>query len=142
MNQLTTSKVIAYLTLIFIAGGATGAVVTLKTAHVREAQPPSMEKVCTRIQDRLRTKLSLTDEQLKKLQPIFEETGVELRAIRAQAIHETDKVICSAHQQISKELSPEQKVKLEQFDSERREWMRRRLEEPAALKAPADQAEP
>jgi len=130
MNYLTTGKVLVYLAIIFMAGGATGAVI-MRNAHEHQAQPASMEKACHRFQDRLVSKLSLTDVQVKKLQPVFDETAQELRAVHARAIHHTDEIIRKAHQQIAKELTPEQKAKLEQFDQERQEWLRQRLNEQA-----------
>jgi hypothetical protein len=128
-NYLTTGKFLAYLAMIFVAGGAAGTALTLKNTREREAHPPTVEKVCNRLQDRLVSKLSLTDEQVKKLQPIFDETAQELHAIHARAIRDTDQIIRKAHQRISPELSPEQKSKLEQFDRERHEWLRRHLKD-------------
>jgi hypothetical protein len=88
-----------------------------------------MEKVCSRLQDRLKLKLNLTDEQMKKLQPVFDQTAQELRAVRSKAISETEAIICRAHSQIARELNPEQRVKLEEFDRERRDWLEHRIEE-------------
>jgi len=129
MNHLTTTKLIAYLAFIFIAGGTTGAVLMLKNAQVQERQTPSMEKTCNRLQDRLASKLSLTSDQMKKLQPVFEQTSHELRIVHARAIADTDAIIRKAHQRIAVELTPEQKVKLEQCDAQRHEWLRRRIKE-------------
>jgi hypothetical protein len=135
MNYLTTSKILAYLAVIFIAGGATGAVITLKNARDRQAQPPSVEKACTRFQDQLIAKLGLTPAQVRKLQPVFDQTAHDLRVIHAKALRNGDEVIRKAHQQIARELTPEQKRKLDAFDQEREEWLRHRfqaLEHPAA----------
>jgi hypothetical protein len=127
MNSLTTSKLLVYLTIIFVAGGATGAVLTLQNTRRHQAQPPTMAKACTRFQDRLISRLALTPEQVKKLQPVFDQTTHELRAIHAKALRGTDDVIRRAHEQIARELTPEQKTKLEVLDKERQDWLRRRL---------------
>jgi uncharacterized membrane protein YqiK len=129
MNHLTTSKIAAYLAIIFIAGGATGAVITLKNARAQETQAPSMEKACNRFQDRLISKLGLTEEQVIKLQPVFEETAQELRFVHSKAVCEADQIIRSAHHKIAKELTPEQKVTLDQFEAERKEWLDRRFKQ-------------
>jgi hypothetical protein len=136
MSPLTPSKVVAYLAVIFVVGGATGAVLTFKNTRDRDARPPSMEKVCSGMQDRLRTKLGLTEEQMKKLQPIFEQPAHDLRAVRSRAIQDTDAIICRAHQQIARELSPEQKIKLEEFDRERRAVIEHRIDAHATGKVP------
>jgi len=136
MNSLSTSKVIACFAIVFLAGGATGAVITLKHTRAREARPTSMEKVCTRLQDRLKTRLSLTEPQMKTLQPVFDQTAQDLQTVRAQAIRDTDQIICRAHHRIAKELNPEQKRKLDDFDKERRDWMQNRLKDPEPPKEP------
>jgi hypothetical protein len=129
MNYLTTSKIVSYLAIIFLAGGATGAVVGLNHSRERQVQPASMQKVCTRLQDRLISKLGLTPEQVKKLQPVFDQTAHELRAVHAKALGETDQIITRAHEQIARELTEEQKARLVEFDQQRREWLRHRLQD-------------
>jgi hypothetical protein len=136
MSTLTTNKVLALLAMFFVAGAAAGSVAThLRTRH-QEVSPASVEKVCTRFQDRLKTRLSLSDEQMKKLQPVFDQTAGQLQAARARAIRETDEVICRAHERIALELSSGQKDKLAQMDQERRDWIRHRLESHALAKDP------
>ena len=134
MNSLTITKLIACLAIIFLAGGAAGGVIILKHTRAHEARPASMEKVCIRVQDRLKSKLGLTEEQMKRLQPIFDQTAQDLQAVRFQAIRDTDQIICRAHHQIAQELNADQKRKLEEFDKERRDWMQRRVQEPDAVK--------
>ena len=129
MNPLTTSKVIAYLAVIFVAGGATGTVITLRHAGEHRPQVATMAKACNRLQDRLTTKLGLTREQSKKLQPLFERTAEELRAVHAKALGDTELILRRAHEEIAKELTPEQKLKLDQCDQERNEWLRHRIQE-------------
>ncbi len=127
MNALTKSKVIAYLALIFIAGGATGAVITFKSTRQSTVQPPSMEKTCNRLQDRLTSTLGLTPDQVAKLQPVFDETAESLRAVHSNALCDTDRILRSAHEKIAKELRPDQRAKLETFESRRAEWLKKHL---------------
>jgi Spy/CpxP family protein refolding chaperone len=139
MNHLTTGKVIAYLAVIFMAGGATGAVLTFQNVREKQVQAPSVEKACNRFQDRLTTKLSLTPAQVQKLQPVFDQTRSDLRTAHARAMSEGDLIIRRAHEQIAKELTPEQKTKLERHQEERREWLQRRLSKSgSAASKPAD----
>ena len=129
MNYLTTSKVIGYLAIIFIAGGAAGAVITLQSERDRSDRPASMEKACGRHQDKLISQLGLTPDQVARLQPVFDETAQELRNIQARAIRDTDDILRKAYQRIAEELTPDQKAKLEALDADRRDWMRRRVKE-------------
>lgn len=127
MNALTKSQVVACLALIFIAGGALGAVITFNSARHSNAQPPSMEKTCNRLQDRLTSKLELTPDQAARLQPVFDETAEALRTVHSNALCDTDRILRTAHEKIAKELRPDQRAKLETFDSQRTEWLKRHL---------------
>jgi hypothetical protein len=129
MNHFTTSKVAACLALIFVAGGAAGAVITWKNAHGQETQSVSMEKTCNRLQDRLVSRLGLTPDQVRKLKPVFDQTARDIGSIHSKAIRDTDDIICRAHEQIARELTPEQKLKLDTFDKERRDWLRRHFQD-------------
>jgi Spy/CpxP family protein refolding chaperone len=128
MNSLTKGKILAYLAIIFIAGGATGAVIMMRKDRGQQAQPASVEKACTRFQDRLILKLELTPAQVRKLQPVFDQTTHDLRAIHAKALRHADEVIRRAHEEIARELTPEQKLKLQALDQEREDWLRRRVQ--------------
>lgn len=130
MNYLTTSKVVAYLALIFIAGGIAGAAITLRHSPPREAPAASMEKVCSRFQDRLTTKLALTPEQVQHFKPVFDQTAAQLRAVHTRALNDTDMIIRHAYDEIATELTPQQRALLEQCNRERSEILRRRLKEP------------
>ena len=129
MNHLSLTKAIAVLALVFVAGGAAGAVLTFKNTRARDVQPAWVEKACTRMQDRLISKLGLTEAQVKKLQPVFDQTSQQLRAVRCKAICESDAIIRRAHEQIAKELNPVQTTKLEEFDQQRRDWVRRQVKD-------------
>jgi len=142
MNALTTSKVVAYLSIIFVAGGATGAVITLRNARASEAKQASMEKVCLRVQDRLKAKLGLTDQQMKELQPTFDQTARELATVHQRAVCDTDRIIRKAHQEISKYLNPEQQMKLQAVDQERRAWLQRCFKGHEPVPSPAPAPEP
>jgi Spy/CpxP family protein refolding chaperone len=130
MNYLTPSKVIAYLVLIFVAGGVAGAALALKHAPTPVAPAASMEKVCSRFQERLTTKLALNPDQVHRLKPVFDQTAAELHLVHTRALHDTDAVIRRAYEEIDKELTPEQHARLQQCNRERNEILSRRLKDP------------
>lgn len=127
MNALTSGKLIVYLAFIFLAGGITGAVITASKSREREVQPQSIDRTCSRIQDRLKTRLSLTPDQMAKFKPLFEQTAQELRSVHGRAMSEMNEVLRKAHARMAVELTPEQKIKLEQYDAERQQWLHRKL---------------
>ena len=130
MNYLTTSKVVGYLALIFIAGAAAGAAIALRHSPPREAPAASMENVCSRFQDRLTQKLALTPAQVQLCKPVFDQTAAELRAVHTRALRDTDMIIRRAYDEIAPGLTPQQRTRLEQCNRERGEILKRRLKEP------------
>jgi Spy/CpxP family protein refolding chaperone len=140
MNSLTQSKIILYLAIIFVAGGITGTVIAWGSAKRKMADPPSMEKVCSSLQERLKTKLELTPDQLKKIQPILDQAAQEMQAIHGKTMEQIDQTVRRTHEEIAKELSPAQKKKLAELDSERCEFMQKRLNRGPSQLAPVPPA--
>jgi Spy/CpxP family protein refolding chaperone len=134
MTSITKSKLSLYLGVIFIAGVVSGSVITLRKAQTK-AQPPSMENVCHKMQDSLKAKLGLTDEQFAKVRPILEQTAQEIQSIHGRTMQEIDAAIRRSHDELAKHLTPEQKQKLEEMDIERRDWMMRRAKRLDGLSA-------
>lgn len=130
MNYLTKNKIALYLAVIFMAGGITGTVIAWGSAKGKFSQPPSMDKVCTKMQDRLKSQLELTPDQLERIQPILDRTSQEMRAIHEKTMKEIDEAIQRSHAEIARELNPEQRRKLEALQQERRELMEKRLKRP------------
>lgn len=130
MNSLSQSKIVLYLAVIFVAGGITGTVIAWGSAKRKMLQPPSMEKVCSFMEDKLKSRLDLTPEQMAKIQPILNQTACEMKAIHAQTLEQIDRTIQKANEQIAKELNAEQRRKLEEMEIERREFMQKRLKGP------------
>ena len=127
MNSLTKSKIALYLAVIFTAGGITGTVIAWGSAKRKMLQPASMETVCSFMEDRLKSRLDLTPEQLQKIKPILNQPAREMKAIHAKTMEEIDQTIQRANKQIARELTEEQKRKLEQMERERCDFMQKRM---------------
>jgi hypothetical protein len=126
MSPLTRNKIILYLAIIFAAGGVTGTVITWGSAKRKMIHPPSMERVCSDMQDRFKAKLGLNPEQVRKIQPILDQTTQEIQAIHGRTMEQIDQVIRRAHEEIAKELNPDQQEKLKEMDNQRCEFMQGR----------------
>jgi hypothetical protein len=136
MMPLTTGRVAFCLVVIFIAGGAAGAFVTSENARQSSARQPSIENACNRMEARIVAKLNLTEDQVRQLQPIFEQTARDLRAIHRNALRQSDEAILRAHQQIALYLTADQQTRLEALNAERRDWLQRRFKDGSARPRP------
>jgi hypothetical protein len=125
MRYLTKGKLGLYVGVIFIAGAVSGSVITLRKAQAK-SQPPSMEKVCHKMQDSLKVKLGLTDEQFAKVRPILDQTAQDIQRIHGRTMQDIDAALRRSHDELAKHLTEEQKQKLVEMDAERRDWMMRR----------------
>jgi hypothetical protein len=132
MNTLTRQKVIFYLAAIFVVGGLTGGVLAwgLKEDDKRDKRPrksQTMRDVCDHMKKRLETKLGLTAAQMQKIEPILDQTSRDMQAIHKRTIGKIDELIEKQNAEIAKELTPEQRVKLEEMNRERLEYKNKRF---------------
>ncbi|MEY2486636.1 MAG: hypothetical protein QOH39_2284 [Verrucomicrobiota bacterium] len=116
-------KVILYATLIFVAGLFIGVVAgpLVQRAFLR---PPSPAEMSRHILARLQSRLSLTPEQAAQIKPLVEQTASDIDAIRASTTKQVWDRIAETNSKIATFITPEQKVKLDQMEAERRERMR------------------
>jgi Spy/CpxP family protein refolding chaperone len=121
MNPALKWKLIIGFVLVFLAGGMTGAFFGASHARHLFFGPPS-KIMGERMRNRLRWQLHLTDEQVAKISPIIDKTAVQLQEIRrstGQRVHET---IAEAHREMAADLTPEQRVKLQEMEARHQHW--------------------
>jgi Spy/CpxP family protein refolding chaperone len=121
MTNLTRWKVIGYAAALFIAGAATGSVVTHglsrhpKVAHKRD--------IIESIRNRLQTRLNLTPEQQQKIEPFLQQAGEKFKAIHDNSVKDFARASDELDAQIATVLTPEQRAKLEEMCRERRDFV-------------------
>lgn len=120
MNKLTQSKVVLALAAIFLAGGISGAVVSLASNRKAKAGEPTMERACVHMRDKLRKNLDLSADQLRVIEPILEETGRELQAVQKRAMEDVEQIFLKSDAKIASHLNPEQRGKLEAMAAARK----------------------
>jgi hypothetical protein len=138
MNRALKWKLIAGLTLVFLAGGMTGAfVVASQTRHFLIGPYHA-----DRMRDRLRIQLRLSDEQVAKISPIIDKTAKQLETIRAETGRRVHETFAEAHREMAAELTPEQRAKLEEIEERHRRWFHRERgphQSPSPEQSPAPQ---
>jgi len=128
MSELTRGKVILYLTAIFLIGavaGAVGGYTAARQKPFRPPPPPRFEDMATHIRNRYQTKLELTPEQLSKINPLIDGHCADFKAMQKEGMEKMSKLTEKFNQQLAEQLTPEQKVKFEAIEKERRERMHR-----------------
>jgi gas vesicle protein len=123
MNSALKWKLIVGFVVVFLAGGMTGVFVGASFAHHLFFGPYRGE-MRERIRNRLRVELRLSDEQMAKISPIIDKTAAQLDQIRAETGKRVHETFAEAHREISVDLTPEQRAKLEKINARHRRWFR------------------
>ena len=125
MNALRNWKILLCLAGIFIIGAVTGGAITVKVVRVALRRNLGFEEWSQTTMQRYRARLKLTDEQARKLQPILDQTGRELRETAGGAFYQIAATIQQNNQRVAEELTPEQRTKFSAMNDD----ARRRFEE-------------
>ncbi len=123
-NSFTT---IVYLTVLFLSGVAVGAFgLRLYTLNsVRASGRPSPEEFKHRYISELRTRLSLTDDQVSKLGPILDETRKQFRELHEKHRPELKAIQDEQTQRIRALLNDSQQAEYVRFLNEREKQRQR-----------------
>ena len=115
MNNLSKGKICSYLAAIFLAGMIAGAFLGFKAGARLMFRPPRPEIMTARAMEELQSRLNLTPEQAKKINPIINDSVIQF-----QTIFRTDMSAAFSNSitLISAELTPDQKVKFAELQKE------------------------
>ena len=108
-------KLVLGLSAIFAMGMGTGAVgAVIFIVHVVMRPESAKHWVDARMTE-LDRRVKLTAEQKEKIRPIADKTGNRIREIGANAFAEILQTAQEAHEEISKELTPDQRKEFEKM---------------------------
>ncbi len=127
MKDLTRTKLIVYLVAIFLAGGVGGTFLGLRVGRQMNFHPP--RNMARHFRDTLQTQLNLSEEQLRQIDPLLQKRSDEMKAIHRASMKQIDETLQRSDEAIARFLSPEQKVKLEAMERERREFFKKNSHE-------------
>lgn len=118
-------KLILLLVGIFLAGGVAGGFVTLQYVQTKVRERAAPERWGPERLRSLEKRLDLTEAQKKQLEPIIRRDTEELGKLRQSGFTEARRILQRMDADIAAVLTPEQRVKFEQFNAEVRERMKR-----------------
>ena len=113
MDRLRTLKIAACLLVLILASGLAGALIGRRLTRIdleRRADPKSWNEAAMRTFDRT---VHPTEAQRPELQAILDAAVEELKAVRADTIERSKKVILRLVDEIERRLTPEQKAAFE-----------------------------
>lgn len=122
MNPLGKWKVVTYMVVLFAAGAVTGSVVSYRVGKRVQNRPHAPGDYIRARYD----KLSLSPDQARKIEPMIEAAGAQLRKEQMDYMKRIHQIKVEFNGKIAGELTPEQKQKLEEMDRQRHEEQERR----------------
>ena len=129
MKDLIRSKAIVYLIAIFVAGLAAGAVGGFALGKRDIKPPPPRQKdIVDHILGGLKHELKLTDEQVRQIRPLIEQTSKEIRTCHGDLEKRIGELIKEGNRRMEAFLTPEQRQKLAEMERQREERSGKRPE--------------
>jgi len=126
MTTLGKWKLGAYVFAIFLAGAGSGAVIAWEVSRRTPIPPRPPAEIGARLRARFQSQLALTPEQVKQIDPMIDQAMRRVEAIRNETASKVFANVASMHEQMLTVLTPEQKVKFEELERVRREYLRQK----------------
>ena len=127
MNSLGKRKLALYVLAIFLAGSGSGALIAWKVCRRMPvvSRPPA--EIGARLRARFQSQLALTPEQARKIDPMIDQAMRRVEDIRKETASHVFANVSNLHEQVLVVLTPEQKVKFEDLERERRDYLRQKF---------------
>jgi Spy/CpxP family protein refolding chaperone len=117
---------------IFLAGGGSGALIAWQVCRRTPVAPVPPAEIGAHLRARFQSQLALTPEQVQKIDPMIDQAMRRVEAIRKDTASQSSPTSPTCTSQMLTVLTPEQKVKFEELERERRDYLRQKF-------GPADQ---
>ena len=127
MTSLGKRKLAAYVLAIFLAGAGSGALIAWQVCRRIPVTPLPPAEIGARLRARFQSQLALTPEQVQKIDPMIDQAMRRLEAIRQETAGQVFANVSNLHEQMLTVLTPEQKVRFEALEQERRAYLRQKF---------------
>lgn len=125
MNALTRKAALLYLAATFVVGGLAGAAAGFTYGRKPRFRPFDRDGMRQRICGDLSSKLGLTEEQKKQLEPLVQTGMEEFGTAHKEHVERIRELKRKGDERISSILTPEQKAKFDAYQLEREKDMPR-----------------
>ena len=120
-------KLGVYVLAVFLAGAGSGALVAWQVCRRTPVAPVPPAEIGARLRARFQSQLALTPEQVQKIDPMINQAMRRVEAIRKETASQVFANVSDLHEQMLTVLTPEQKVKFEELERERRNYLRQKF---------------
>ena len=127
MTALSKRKLGVYVLAIFLAGGGSGALIAWKLCPRLPVAPAPPAEIGARLRARFQSRLDLTPDQAQKIDPMIDQAMRRVEAIRQETASHVFANVSNLDAQVRAVLTPEQKVRFEELERERREHLRQKF---------------
>jgi len=126
MTALSKWKLGVYVLAIFLAGGGSGALIAWQACRRMPVAPAPPAEIGARLRARFQSQLALTPEQVQKIEPMIDQAMRRVEAIRKETASCVFANVSNMHEQVLTVLTPEQRVRFEELERERRNYLRQK----------------
>ena len=127
MNSLSKRKLGVYVLAIFLAGGGSGALISWQMWRRTPVAPLPPAEIGARLRAQFQSRLVLTPDQVQKIDPMIDKAMRQVEVIRKETANHVFANVSNLHEQVLVVLTPEQKVKFEELERERRDYLRQKF---------------
>jgi Spy/CpxP family protein refolding chaperone len=127
MTSLGKWKLGVYVLVIFLAGAGSGALIAWQVCRRMPVASVPPAEIGARLCARFQSRLDLTPDQVQKIDPMIDQAMRRVEAIRKETASHVFANVANLHEQVLVVLTPEQKMKFEELERERREYLRQKF---------------
>ena len=127
MTSVSKWKLGVYVLVIFLAGGGSGALIAWQMCRRMPVVPVPPAQIGARLRARFQSRLDLTPEQVQKIEPMIDQAMHRVETIRKETARHVFANVSNLDEQVLMVLTPEQKLKFEELERQRREYLRQKF---------------
>ena len=127
MTSISKRKLGVYVLVIFLAGVGSGALIGWQMCRRMPVAPVPPAEIGARLRARFQSRLNLTPDQVQKIDPMIDKAMRQVEVIRKETANHVFANVSNLHEQVLVVLTPEQKVKFEELERERRDYLRQKF---------------
>jgi Spy/CpxP family protein refolding chaperone len=116
-----------YVLALFLAGGGSGALIAWQVCRRLPVIPMPPAEIGARLRAEWQSQLKLAPDQAQKIDPMIDQAMRRVEAIRQATASDVFANVSNLHEQVLEVLTPEQKVRFEKLERERREYLRQKF---------------